>query len=306
MVVADYLDYLDRGVALDEGTDPDSTLLSQLITGVPGDSAAMSLARWPVAARRNADREGGRYPLVLWSSRHDVALYQSILSEYLASHGYVVAAVRRTGDYLLPPWRLAAAERPATLRAHVADLEDALETLSRLRSVSLPYALLSWSFGGEAAMALTADSTVPAPGVLVSLSSTAVSGWLYQASVLEDFHSSGRGVPLVLMAEAVRMDGTERLVPSGYRATESPAVYLRFSRMGHGDFNFLEGYLPALAGIERVQPWANGDEAALAGYPVVARLAVGALERYLKQTNDSLATAWPGELPPQVVELVQR
>ncbi len=307
MAVGDYLELLDRGVAVEQGAAVDAAVLAALISpDAAADTAVARTASWRVAAARGAADEAGRFPLVLWSARHDVALYQSVLSEYLASHGYVVAAVRRIGQHLPPPWRLTAAERPATLEQHTDDLVRGLRRLAQLDRASDSYAVLAWSFGGESAMALALDSTVPDPVVLLSLSSTAGSGWLYDASVLEGFLESDGQVPLVSLAEVVRMDGSERPVPEWYLEGELPGYYLIFPAMGHGDFNYLEGYLPSLAGIESVQPWAKGGAEARQGYPVVARLTRQVLDHYLRDPADSSLSRWPPADQPGIVELVPR
>jgi hypothetical protein len=108
-------------------------------------------------ARRGGAPARGRFPMVLWSGRYDVELAQSVTSELLASHGFVVATVRSIGAQVPPPFQ--ASSEPAA-RAGIADsalaqLESGLELAKLLPFAdSSRIALLAWSYGGEMATRL--------------------------------------------------------------------------------------------------------------------------------------------------------
>src|SRR5687768_16916540 len=125
-----------------------------------------------MVAIRGAPPVAERLPAVLWSTRHATPAAQSVLSEYLASHGYVVAWMRYAGtDTLRPPFDdVTPARKAATLEAHVADMQWALRWLALHASVdSTRMGVAAWSYSGEPATVLA--QRTPRLRVLVSLSS---------------------------------------------------------------------------------------------------------------------------------------
>jgi len=88
----------------------------------------------PVFARRGAQRASGKFPLVLYSAgwnsstQHD----NSVLAEYLASHGYVVAAVPQVGPSAST---FGLRVSPADLEIQMRDIEFAMGVVHELREV---------------------------------------------------------------------------------------------------------------------------------------------------------------------------
>lgn len=71
-----------------------SRLLSGKISGnpelFPADSMEM-LLKSSMEAVPNAEELRGRFPAILWSSRNETIEYQALISEFLSSHGFIVA-----------------------------------------------------------------------------------------------------------------------------------------------------------------------------------------------------------------------
>lgn len=103
-----------------------------------------SILRSPMAATRGAAPPTERFPVILWSTRHATPAAQSVLSEYLASHGYVVAWMRYAGvDSLRPPFDdVPPARKAATVEAHVADMQRAIRRLVAHPSVDSTLSLI--------------------------------------------------------------------------------------------------------------------------------------------------------------------
>jgi hypothetical protein len=81
------------------GVSPDDLprVLSAAMTGdaqkTSGELLAAALAA-PLRGVREAEKAGGRFPIVIWSSRYGTTAAQCVLSEFLASHGFLVAFAR--------------------------------------------------------------------------------------------------------------------------------------------------------------------------------------------------------------------
>jgi hypothetical protein len=86
----------------------------------PSDVASRSLR-----SRRNATPATGRYPVILFA--HTTPIGQAVMSEYLASHGFVVAGVMSKGE-TAGAYRLSAGD----VRGMVADLETARRVVTAL------------------------------------------------------------------------------------------------------------------------------------------------------------------------------
>jgi len=147
---------------LSEKVTDESRLTQTLAEDVTGDKngidkqTAGKILNSAMKASWNAPISRGRFPLILWSSRHATVIAQSVLSEFLASHGYVVAFARYAGPALPYPFQIREPEKKLeALDTHVRDLEFALANLRRAATLDAEkIALISWSYGGEAAIRL--------------------------------------------------------------------------------------------------------------------------------------------------------
>ncbi|MEN6631715.1 MAG: alpha/beta hydrolase [Candidatus Polarisedimenticolia bacterium] len=196
--------------------------------GIPADTVRALLAA-PTAAIAAAPRAEGTFPLVLYAAGLSGSAFEnSILCEYLASHGYVVAAVPSIGaeGRAMTPDMIGA-------EAQTRDMAFALATLR-----DYPYAdardvaVVGYSFGGLAdVMLATRDARVAA---LVSLDGSILH--LDAAERADARLDPNRlRVPSLFFVGA----GSERpdFDPAFFRALKySDARLLRLPRMEHRDF----------------------------------------------------------------------
>lgn len=101
-----------------EGVTGEETTFGDLARLANEGPPLAALEKSPVRSRRNATPASGAFPLVLFA--HAKPVGQLVMSEYLASHGFVVAGVMPRTDY-----RLSA----EAIRTMVADLETAFKTV---------------------------------------------------------------------------------------------------------------------------------------------------------------------------------
>lgn len=122
--------------------------------GLAGDSASYDrLMAAPTAACPGAPGAGGRYPLVLYSAGwFNRAPDNTVLAEYLASHGYVVATVPQLNPGL---WSYDFHSDPVSVENQTRDLEAALGVLGKQPDVDRTrVAAMGYSTGGDVALLL--------------------------------------------------------------------------------------------------------------------------------------------------------
>jgi hypothetical protein len=121
-------DYLAAAFPMESTTPTLEGILAARIG--PADTVASPdvlarILRARTFARRGATPVKQAFPLLLWSARHETVAAQSILSEYLASHGFVVAAAERVGGRLPAPFEVTdTSERLRVLEAQLVDLDS--------------------------------------------------------------------------------------------------------------------------------------------------------------------------------------
>ena len=247
----------------------------------------------------------GAFPLVLWSARHGTVLAQSVLSEYLASHGYVVAYARYKGDPVPAPYETKTeAEKRAAFGFHAGDLQFALANLRQMRNVAPSRkAVMSWSYAGESATNLQLDHRDI--GLVISLSSNVLSNWIYQANdALSALDAARLQVPYVLMSERVGTNGAIRTPPPLLdRMPES--YFVVFNELAHGNFNAIEGMIPSLFDISNVPRWSKSGPVAQMGYQTIARFVLHFLDSYLKAKHAAHDKAWNAGLPQNFVTVTR-
>jgi hypothetical protein len=276
------------------------------------DSVLDQILTSKMLAVRDAAPLMNAYPLVLWSARHGTVAAQSVLCEYLASHGYVVAFARYGGPDMPLPYEVNSPEvKLATLKEHVSDLEFALRTLKTLQNVdpTRKVALMSWSYAGESATLVQMQN--PDVGLVISLSSNVLNGWVYQgADELSKLDAARLRVPYVIMTERVGTNGTVRTVPAILNNLDSSSYFISFTELAHGNFNATEGMIPSLMGISKVPRWSKSGPAAQLGYETVARYTLRFLNTYLKSSSKKLrplsGRGWDKGLPAGFVTITRR
>lgn len=251
-------------------------------TGIP-DTTLATILDSPMQASLEADFMGGRFPMVLWTMRHETVPAQSVLSEYLASHGYVVASARFVGPRLPYPWEMeTVAERMRVFETHLTDLSFTLTMLAQHPSVdSARVAILTWSYAAELAprIQLLHENV----DVVIGLSSNPLSGsGPYQgqvaAAALIPEHLQAT---YIVMTESVGPDGMPRVPARIMEELPSESFFVSFRDLAHGNFNVLEGMIPGVFGLAEVQPWSKGGDVAREGYETISRYVLGFLDRQI-------------------------
>ena len=241
---------LRRRSAPGEESDLESALAGAIggeADAVPREVAVKILGS-PMAARRDAVALDHQYPLVLWGARYGTTAAQALLSEYLATHGYVVAFARPKDELEKLPFETSTpAEKLMELDAQADDLRGALRVVRELPFVDGDRtAVVTWSYAGESAVRIQqADARVL---VVIGLDANVRRNWVYQTADMLAALPSAPLVPYVELSNGV-----------------AP-----FERLKHGNFNFVEGMLPALFGLERVQRWSSSGPDAARGYERLA------------------------------------
>jgi len=249
------------------------------------DSSLLKILESKTSAINNAEHNSESFPLVLWSARNGTSIAQSVLNEFLASHGFIVAYARNSEFELMFPWDLPNSETKLhILRQHLQDLELALDMLLDNASVDTSkVAIFTWSYGGESATLLqTRRKEIDA---VFSLSSNTLSGWVYQEKdTLIGFDREQLTVPYFYFIEE-RKDSLGNIVnpPAIISELSNEVYFLSFMELAHGNFNAIESYIPLLFGIEDITLWSNKGNAAIEGYKNVCELAVSFLKDHFNE-----------------------
>ena len=237
-----------------------------------------TLLTLPLAAYLDAQAVEDSFPTILYSSGGTAAVPDNgSLAAFLASHGYVVAAVPQLGSV-------------SPLEIH-RSLNDRVETQARdsefaMAAISaLPYtdtkkiAVVGYSFGGSVAMRIAGRN--PNVDAVVGLDASFVSGGQSEMDI-KSFR-----IPLLSLYAAEESSWSE--------ASHGFVDSLHFSErylgslhgLVHGDFSELRGMLiPAL-----IPEALNEDELALAhvGYQTLCRYVLSFLDAALKDQGAGFA-----------------
>ncbi len=263
-----------------------STTISGNEDSFPQDSLALILEA-KMLSFLDAPMAEGKFPLLLWSSRYGTVAYQAVISEYLASHGYVVAFAEDNpnGPY---PWGIpVGTEREQALNKHVEDLVRAMEKLHSEANVNRDQiALLSWSYAGESAI-LTQIASEHVDAV-VGFSAIGFTTGLYLGSNLETLATPEKlTVPYLMLFEKIAPNGNERQVPAIFSEMHEASRYIHFEELAHGSFNALEGMIPGVLNTTKVHSWSIGGETARLGYELACKTTLAFLESQFKPGKDS-------------------
>lgn len=293
----------------------EAELGEQLVSEISSDPQTVDrqtvdgiLASGMLAVQDLAPREG-EYPLLLWSARRGTVAAQSVLSEFLASHGYVVAFTRPHLSAPPPPYEITSMQiKGKVLEDNIRDMEVAVSFLRSVHPVGLTSAtaVMSWSYAGESAVIYQMRN--PEVRLVMSFSSNVLDGWVYQSKdELSKLESRRLDVPYVLMSEEIGANGRSRPVPSMLDRLPVRSYFIRFDALAHGNFNVLEGMIPATAGISSVVRWSKGGLMGQLGYETVARYALHFLDSYLKPGDGDVDPLkewdWSTGLPENFVRI---
>lgn len=294
MTFGDYVqcspDFLRRSTP--EGVRPDDleAILSAAISGKPdgiSEDLARAILATPMAAKLDAEAAEGRFPVAFWSTRYGTTAAQSVLSEYLASHGYVVGFARPSTSTEVMPFEAKTAEAKADeMEWQLVDMRGGLAALRALPFADQEQtAILAWSYAGEAATRMQRTDT--RVDLVIGYSSNTISGqWPYQgAAALDALGSGPLEVPHVVFTEAAAPDGTTRVRPAVWSSLPAGSAFVTIPGVAHGSFNVVEGLIPSILGIETVQPWSKAGPAAREAYAGVARATRALLDARLRQSG---------------------
>ena len=226
-----------------------------------------ALFEMPTAAHQDARPAAGAFPLVLYGAGgRSEAFDNSVLAEYLASHGIAVVAVPSVGHD-----EHRTTIDPVGLEAEARDLEVALAIAARALPQIDPERLgvAGWSWGGLAAMLVQMRN----PGIDAVLSldgSIALHAEKAQASAF--FDPAAIRVPLALLTSRARLPQVTRFLDTVRYAD----VHLVEAEVAHSDFS-------AYDFIARVIGEGGDDETAhrRAFYEFVCRYALALFQHTL-------------------------
>jgi len=279
------------------------------MTSPPGvdDADLGSVLTAPMWAMRDAPADDARHPLVLWSYRDSVPTMQTLLNEYLASHGYVVAFAWPVDNAPPFPWEegLTETQKSEALDTQTRLLEDVLDVMRTRPGVDAgSTSVLAWSYGGESAGALQrrrADVDV-----VVGIDATLVSGWVYRSvEALADLDGGELSAPYALLRNGrPRIDAPTRPEPALLREVRAGSWFVEFPYLSHGNFNFPGGMIPGILNLEEVSSWAVGGDAARLGYEMICRHVRGLLDHEQRGLPGDSAQ-WSASAPEGFVRVVR-
>ena len=278
-----------------QGSAAPTDLAATLAVAITGDPTGLSpeltqkILTAPMLARRDAAQAPGRFPLVVWGSRYGTAAAQAVMCEWLASRGFVVAFGRpRDARWKMPFELPTPGEKAAELDQQVRDLRGALQAVRERGGVDAESTfLVTWSYAGEAVFGLQRSD--PRIRGVVAMSTNLLDRWAYAPPEAVSAIAEGPlDVPVLLVDEARSSSGEARTAPPSLAALPPGSARLVFPTLAHGNFNLLEGMVPGIYGLTRVQRWSKGGPEARTGYEAITRL----VEIWMRQIlGDASATA---------------
>lgn len=282
---ASYLTTFRKGYTKAEIQDWLSTSISGNSKGIKKEKLNKILEA-KMFAVKNSNAINKSFPLILWTMRHETFIAQSILCELLASHGYVVASARYAGKPMPFPWAIKTPDKKLEVfNTHLQDLEFTLKSLSKEKNVNpSKVAIMNWSYAAELSPAIQMrNSNIK---LVIGLSSNPLSSFgLYQDNTSSNLKINKLNVPYVIMSELVGTDGKERLAPKILNQLPTESYFISFPKLTHGNFNVLEGMIPGVFNIEKVQSWSKGGKTAKIGFEAISQYTLFFLNKYLKKKN---------------------
>jgi dienelactone hydrolase len=274
-------------------------MLKVEVTGRDGpldDKLCDDILAMPSAAMRNATPASGKFPLIFWTHRYATTAAQSVLNEYLASHGFVVAYAPESSPPPAPYELKRAADKAREFSRLQLRLQGALSAARQVPNVQPDkVAILAWSYAGESAFGL--QQSEASVRLVVGLSTNVLDQWVYREDHLAGLNGSQLTVPYVLL------DGEKETRPEVMAKAAARTFFIHIKGMSHGSFNVLEALLPSVMGIQT--EWSNAGLQQQRGYEVAAQYVLRSCEHYLKAipTLDTPYRLWDpdGDVPPDFV-----
>jgi len=309
LTLGDYLRLSRDLVGAEPGFEHDNAALRKTlnvaITGSAGtldDKLCDGLLAISSAATQDAKPAPGKFPLIFWTHRYATTAAQSVLSEYLASYGFVVVNAPESSPPVMPYELATPAEKTREFTRLQTRLQQALADSQRMPNVQPEKAaVLAWSYAGESAFALQQSN--PNIGLVVGISTNVLAQWVYQPEKLAGMNGAKLTVPYVLL------DGDNKNRPEVMEKAATRTFFVHIKGMAHGSFNVLEGMLPSVMGISTVPQWSKAGPQQQLGYEVAAQYVLRSCEHYLKAipTLDTPYALWDpdGDIPSDFVAVEQ-
>ena len=281
-----FSEYLDYNLELNR-----DQLLKEASIGIGGEEHIFStdslrlILNATMKGTRETEAENGKFPLLIWSSRYGTMTYQNIMSEYIASHGYVVAFAEDIPNSPFP-WEIQSnIEKRDILNQHVSDINASIEFLSRQNNIdSTKLGLLSWSYAGESA--ILAQMSNPQIDLVVGLSSLGFSSGVYLGPALEaKVDLSKLNVPYLILTQKFRGNGSVITVPKIFNSMHTNSRFVTFGELAHGNFNALEGMIPGILRTNKVHSWSKGGEMAQIGYEALCEITLSFLNAIFHESR---------------------
>lgn len=252
---------------------------------VPAPDALATLFATPTAAYRDAPPHPGSFALIVYVSGLNESGQHAnhVLAEYLASRGFVVAALPQVGT---APARLRLGINPVDLETQVRDVEFAAAELRALSFVGPRWAIIGHSMGGI--VGLVTQARNPDLSAVVGLDASwgsrplqsSLTGSLY-------FRAERMRVPLLDLRRAdppADFSVIEALLHSERRIGEYPGI-------AHGDFTSF----PMTAALVPTGIQGRTAEVAQRGYLHVVRATADFLQATLDGGRDDDGVAEDGD-----------
>ncbi len=284
-----FSDYLD---ATNKLSKPE--LLKDISVGIGGKENLFSLDSLELLlnAKMKATKEvapkNGKFPMLVWSIRYGTVGYQSIISEYMASHGFVVAFAEDIPNSAYPWEFQSIQDKEKALMQQVRDINTTIEYIKNLHHVdNTKIGLLSWSYAGESA--ILAQINNPEIEAVVGLSSVGFSYGVYLGKELTNKIDIEKiNVPYLMLSEQVGTNGKTRNPPDLLNSMNPNSRFISFAELSHGNFNAIEGMIPGVLQTDKVHSWSKGGVVAQVGYEVICQMVLSFLNTvFYEPTFDS-------------------
>lgn len=280
---SNYLDYRDELSELE--------LLRDISIGISGEEKLFSKDSLELLlnAQMHGIKDGivasSKFPLLVWSIRYGTVEYQNLLSEYLASHGYIVAFAEDEPNSPYPWELISISNKVSALNQQISDINASIEYLKHQPNVDQSkIGLLSWSYGGESAILAQMDNADI--DLVVGLSSLGFTYGIHLGQELNtkiDFEKID--VPYLFLMEKVAPNGNKRKPPDQFDSMHLFSRYVLFNELAHGNFNAIEGMIPGILRTSKVQSWSKGGEIAQLGYETICKVTLSFLDTIFDEAN---------------------
>lgn len=281
-----FSDYFNYKQKLDN-----SEIIKALSSRISGDidrfsaDSLNSILNAKMKSYKEAKTKNGNFPLLIWSTRYGTLEYQNVFSEFIASHGYVVAFIEDVPNSLFP-WEIQSIdEKISAINDQLNSINIAITYMKKQTNVdNANIGLLSWSYAGESA--ILSQMKNPEIKLVVSLSSVDFSRGVYYGKDLANRIDVKKiKVPYLILSETTAPNGMVKNTPYIFDSMHPNSRYIFFDSLTHGNFNTIEGMIPGILRTNKVQNWSKGGETAQIGYEAICKSVLSFLNAVFKKKS---------------------